>query len=78
MKTKKKKKKEELKLDDILKALALFLVVFITAMTVIFCIKGEVPDVLITCVLGGGVFEAFYTMIIKVQKIKRGDTDDDV
>lgn len=76
MTKKKKKKTKELKLDDILKALALFLVVFITAMTVIFCVKGEVPDVLITCVLGGGVFEAFYTMMIKIQKIKRGDDDD--
>lgn len=72
----KKKKPTELKLDDVVKYLGLFIAGFIVTMTVIFCVKGEVPDTLITCVLGGGVFEAAYTMVIKVHKIKKGDDDD--
>lgn len=76
MAKRKKKKKSDLKLDDIIRYLGLFIAGFIVTMTVIFCVKGEVPDTLITCVLGGGVFEAAYTMVIKVHKIKKGDSDD--
>ena len=39
-------------MDKILVFLGVITVLFVIAMTVIFCIKGAVPDVLITCFFG--------------------------
>lgn len=57
----------------ILLALGLFALVFIVAMTVIFCVKGSVPDTLIQYTLGAGGVEALLLAGIKVSKVFTGD-----
>lgn len=57
----------------ILLALGLFALGFITAMTVIFCIKGSVPDTLIQYTLGGGGLEALLLAGIKISKVRAGE-----
>lgn len=54
-------------------ALALFLLAFIVAMTVIFCIKDTVPDTLIQYTLGAGGVEAMLLAGIKISKVITGD-----
>lgn len=54
-----------------------FLLAFITAMTVIFCVKGAVPDTLIQYTLGAGGVEALLLAGIKVSKIAAGDRPGD-
>ena len=56
----------------ILAILGVFLLVFIVCMTVIFCIKGSVPDTLIQCVLGAGGLEAAALAWIKNTKVRSG------
>ena len=58
--------------NRVLLALAVFLLVFITAMTVIFCVKGAVPDTLIQYTLGAGGAEALVLAAIKVSKVVAG------
>jgi len=53
----------------VLLALGLFALGFIVAMTVIFCVKGAVPDTLIQYTLGAGGGEALLLAGIKVSKI---------
>lgn len=53
----------------ILAVMGLFLLVFITAMTAIFC----VPDTLIQYTLGAGGVEALLLAGIKIAKVKAGD-----
>ena len=57
----------------ILLALGLFAFGFIVAMTVIFCVKGAVPDTLIQYTLGAGGVEALLLAGIKISKILSGD-----
>ena len=57
----------------ILLALGLSAAVFIAAMTVIFCIKGAVPDTLIQYTLGAGGVEALLLAGIKVSKVLNGE-----
>ena len=57
----------------ILLAMGLFAVSFIVAMTVIFCVKGAVPDTLIQYTLGAGGVEALLLAGIKIAKVKAGD-----
>lgn len=57
----------------ILLALGLFALGFIAAMTVIFCIKGTVPDTLIQYTLGGGGLEALLLAGIKISKVRAGE-----
>jgi len=59
----------------ILALLGLFLLVFITAMTVIFCVKGAVPDTLIQYTLGAGGVEVLMLAGIKMSKIWQGETN---
>ena len=56
----------------ILLALGLFTLAFVTAMTVIFCVKGAVPDTLIQYTLGAGGGEALLLAGIKVSKVLKG------
>ena len=56
----------------ILLALGLFAFGFIVAMTVIFCVKGAVPDTLIQYALGAGGVEALLLAGIKISKVKTG------
>ena len=57
----------------ILVLLGVFLLGFIGAMTVIFCVKGSVPDTLIQYTLGAGGVEAFLCAGITVSKVITGD-----
>lgn len=57
----------------ILGLMGLFLLAFIVAMTVIFCVKGSVPDTLIQYTLGAGGVEALLLAGIKISKILSGD-----
>ncbi len=57
----------------ILALLGVFLLAFIAAMTVIFCVKGAVPDTLIQYTLGAGGVEALLLAGIKVSKVISGD-----
>lgn len=59
--------------DVILLALGLFTLAFIVAMTVIFCVKGSVPDTLIQYTLGAGGVEALLLAGIKISKVRAGD-----
>ena len=60
----------------ILALLGLFLLAFIAAMTVIFCVKDAVPDTLIQYTLGAGGVEALLLAGIKVSKVIAGDKED--
>ena len=56
----------------ILLALGGFALAFITAMTIVFCVKGAVPDTLIQYTLGAGGLEAFLLEGIKVSAVLSG------
>lgn len=67
MKTRKKTIKTR---NKILIIVSIFLLVFIIAMTVIFCVKGSVPDTLIEKVLGvGGVVDIMTAAITIADKV---------
>lgn len=59
--------------NTVLLALGLFALVFIVIMTVIFCVKGSVPDTLIQYTLGAGGVEALALSAIKVSKVVSGE-----
>jgi len=59
--------------DAILLVMGLFALGFIISMTVIFCVKGAVPDTLIQYTLGAGGVEALLLAGIKVSKVITGD-----
>jgi len=55
--------------------LGLFALAFVTAMTVIFCVKGSVPDTLIQYTLGAGGLEALLLAGIRIAKVLAGQED---
>ncbi len=57
----------------VLALLGMFLLAFIAAMTVVFCVKGAVPDTLIQYTLGAGGVEALLLAGIRISKILSGD-----
>ena len=57
-------------IDKVILCLGLFAVIFIVAMTIIFCVKGSTPDTLILCVLSGSGFEALCCCVITCIKKK--------
>ena len=59
--------------NAVLILLGVFLLAFIAAMTVIFCVKGAVPDTLIQYTLGAGGVEALLLAGIKISKVLSGD-----
>ena len=59
--------------NRVLVLLGLFLLAFIIAMTVIFCVKDAVPDTLIQYTLGAGGVEALLLAGIKISKVFAGD-----
>lgn len=65
--------KERKTSNVVLAVLAVFLLAFIVAMIVIFCVKGSTPDTLIQCVLGAGGLEALVLAGIKVSKVLAGE-----
>ena len=68
-----KRRREAKTSNVILLALGLFAFGFIVAMTVIFCVKGSVPDTLIQYTLGAGGVEALLLAGIKISKARAGD-----
>lgn len=67
-------------LDRVLIIVGAFLGAFIIATVIIYTVNGWQYDVLIPCVVGSGILETVNTMIITVNKIKRGkiDVDNDI
>lgn len=59
-------------LDKVLILVGGFLAAFIVATVIIYTVNGWPYDVLIPCVVGSGVLETVNTMIITVNKIRRG------
>lgn len=68
-----KRRREAKTSNVILLALGLFAFGFIVAMTVIFCVKGSVPDTLIQYTLGAGGVEALLLAGIKISKVRAGN-----
>lgn len=62
----------------ILILLGVFAASFIAAMTVIFCVKGAVPDTLIQYTLGAGGAEALLLAGIKISKVLTGEKEDSI
>ena len=59
--------------NKILLCLGIFILTFIIAMTVIFCVYGSVPDTLIQYTLGAGGIETVALAGIKISKVIRGE-----
>ena len=59
--------------NKVLAVLGIFLLIFITTMTIIFCVKGAVPDTLIQYVLGAGGIESLALAGIKIAKTMTGN-----
>lgn len=72
-----KRQKKAKTSNVILLALGLFAAGFIVAMTVIFCVKGTVPDTLIQYTLGAGGVEALLLAGIKISKVRAGGGEED-
>ena len=72
-----KRRREAKTSNVILLVLGLFAAAFIMAMTVIFCVKGSVPDTLIQYTLGAGGVEALLLAGIKISKVRAGGDADD-
>lgn len=62
--------------NRVLVILGLFALAFITAMTVIFCLRGAVPDTLIQYTLGAGGAEALLLAGIKISKVLSGGREE--
>lgn len=65
--------------NKILLILGLFVMAFIVAMIVIFCVTGSTPDVLIQYTLGAGGLEVLLLALIKVSKVvtKKPSTEEE-
>lgn len=73
-----KKKKKEVKFSNIvLLVLAIFLLLFIAGMIVIFCVYQSVPDTLIACVFAAGTGELSVLGWIKNMKTKYQNQEED-
>jgi hypothetical protein len=64
--------KKKKKIDCFVIGVILYWLTFVTAMTVIFCVKGSVPDTLIQFGLGGGAVELACTAAIEILSNKKG------
>lgn len=62
----------------VLVLLGVFAAAFIAAMTVIFCVKGAVPDTLIQYTLGAGGVEVLLLAGIKISKVLAGEKEDSI
>jgi len=61
------------KIDYMVYGVFIYWIAFVITMTVIFCIKGSVPDTLIQCGLGGGAFELFCAALVEIKSNKKGE-----
>ena len=68
-----KKKKKGKTSNVILIILGVFILVFISAMTIIFCKYQAVPDTLIQYTLGAGGVEVLLLAAIKISKVIKGE-----
>lgn len=59
-------------LDKVLIIVGSFLAAFIIATVIIYTCNGWPYDTLIPCVVGSGILETVNTMLITVNKIRRG------
>lgn len=59
-------------LDKVLIIVGSFVAAFVVATVIIYTVNGWQYDVLIPCVVGSGILETVNTMIITVNKIRRG------
>lgn len=73
MSTKRRTRRKKRTSNRVLILLGLFLLAFITAMTVTYWVKGGVPDTLIQYTLGAGGAEAALLAGIKISKVLAGD-----
>lgn len=74
MATTKKKKTNKISTSNlILMILGAFILTFIIAMIVIFCVYQAVPDTLIQYTLGAGGVEAVVLALIKISKVVSGE-----
>ena len=64
--------KKKKKIDYFVIGVILYWLTFVTAMTVIFCVKDAVPDTLIQFGLGGGAVELACTAAIEILSNKKG------
>lgn len=71
-----KPKKKMKTLNRVLLCLGIFLAAFIISMVVTFWVKGSIPDKLVECVLGAGLFEALITAGITIVKIFKGKKEE--
>ena len=60
---------------SILLVLGCLLIAFVVKMINLYETTGGIPDTLVSCVLGGGVFELAFTAWITVSKIKKGGSE---
>ena len=70
-------KKESKTSNKVLVFLAIFLLIFITTMIVIFIRQGAVPDTLITCVFAASTGELSVLGWIKTTKEKKKEDEND-
>lgn len=64
------------KIDKFVIGVISYWLIFVVTMTVIFCIKGSVPDSLIQFGLGGGAVELACTAAIEILSNKKGGKDE--
>ena len=57
----------------VLLIIGIFILAFIVAMTVIFCVMGSTPDTLIQYTLGAGGLEVLLLAAIKISKVVSGE-----
>lgn len=64
------------KIDYFVTGVIIYWITFVITMTVIFCIKGSVPDTLIQFGLGGGAVELGWTAAIEILSNKKEKKDE--
>ena len=65
------------KLDKILVIIFVVLMAFIVVTEIQFFMFQNIPDTLVTCILGTGVLELAFTTVIQVAKIRARKGKDD-
>lgn len=73
MSTKRRARRKRRTANRVLLLLGLFLLAFVTAMTVTYWVKGGVPDTLIQYTLGAGGAEALVLAGIRITKVMKGE-----
>ena len=61
------------KMDFFVGGVFAYWIIFVATMTVIYCVKGSVPDTLIQYGLGGGAVELVVAGAIEIKTNKKGE-----